>query len=146
MQQRFKILPIVSVILKKDDQVFLIRCSPQASFPGAYTLVGGHVDGGETFKQAAAREAREEIGVEINLEDLTLIHVNNRKRDDGQEIIWLVFLAQKWSGIPTNKEPHKHDIIGFYHLDNLPTPIRPPFFEELFKNLCNGSLYSESGW
>src|SRR5512141_2064038 len=54
----------VAVILMRDDKVLLLkRKGPHG--PGTWTTPGGHMDLGETPEQCGAREAKEEIGVEV---------------------------------------------------------------------------------
>ena len=147
MTNRFKLIPVVSIVLKKDNQILLLQCAPNTPYAGAYTLVGGHVDGKETFRQAAAREAYEEVGILINPEDLTFTHISHRKRDsDQQELVWIIFIAEKWTGIPHNNEPDKHSHMGFFPLDALPMPLKPDFIQAIFSNDKNSFSYSESGW
>ena len=57
------------------DGKLLISKSIRSSKKGKYTLVGGGVEKGETFKEAAVRECMEEIGngFVISEEDLTEI-------------------------------------------------------------------------
>lgn len=146
MTERFKIIPIVSVVLKKEDSIFLLRTLSDSIFPNVYTLIGGHAEGDETLRQAVVREAFEEVGVTIDPQDLEFIHVSHRKRPtDGQEIAWFVFITECWKGDPYNKEPHKHAELGLFSLSKLPEAVRPSFLVPLFKNLYNYT-YSESGW
>ncbi len=52
-------------VFDKKGKVFVAKRSKRkAVFPGRFDVsVAGHVDAGETYKQAAIRETREEIGV-----------------------------------------------------------------------------------
>ena len=62
------------------------------NFPGKWDVsAGGHVNLGESFAEAAIREAREEIGVEIAVDDLILVAFRR-----SQNIINWVYLVD-WS-------------------------------------------------
>ena len=54
-----------AIFLLEGDRVALIERHRQGQH--YYTFPGGHVDEGETPEQAAVREAREELGVEVKL-------------------------------------------------------------------------------
>jgi 8-oxo-dGTP diphosphatase len=56
------------VILLQDEQVALIWCEEGGET--FYCFPGGRVEPGETWEEAAIREAREELGVEARLERL----------------------------------------------------------------------------
>lgn len=54
-------IPVVLVLIYRGDQILLGR-SPRHP-AGAYALIAGHIDYGESPEQAAEREAAEEAGV-----------------------------------------------------------------------------------
>lgn len=62
---------VVGTAFIKDNKV-LISMSQRSSKKGKYTLVGGGVEKGETFKEAARREIQEEIANGFDIEESEL--------------------------------------------------------------------------
>ena len=58
-----RISPAVMVLVRNGDQLLLAR-SPRFK-PGVYSALAGFVEAGETLEECAAREVREEVGIEI---------------------------------------------------------------------------------
>jgi NAD+ diphosphatase len=59
-----RISPAVIVLVERNQQILLAR---NANFPaGRFSLVAGFVEPGESLEQAAVREVREEVGIEIS--------------------------------------------------------------------------------
>jgi len=59
------ILVVGTAFIRKGK--LLVSMSQRSAKKGKYTLVGGGVEPGETFKEAAIRECREEIGNKFNI-------------------------------------------------------------------------------
>ena len=114
-------LPIFSlVILRKNDHVLLLKRAPNAAFaPNEYCMVGGAVEHLETFRQAIVREAKEEVGITINPENLNFVHIFY-KQTDGVELVVCAFECHIWEGEPTNIEPHKHTELLWADENTLP--------------------------
>lgn len=58
-----RISPSMIVLIKKNDQLLMAR-SPHFT-PGAYGLIAGFVEVGESIEDAVHREVKEEVGIEI---------------------------------------------------------------------------------
>ena len=58
-----RISPVVMVLIRRGDE-FLLARGPHFR-PGVFSALAGFVEAGETLEQCAAREVREEVGVEI---------------------------------------------------------------------------------
>ena len=58
-----RLSPAVMVLVMRNDQLLLAR-SPHFP-PGMFSALAGFVEAGETLEQCAAREVREEVGIEI---------------------------------------------------------------------------------
>lgn len=67
---------VVDVILVNSEGEFLIqkRSADKKYCPNIWGLTGGAVSAGETSLQAIIRETKEEIGLDLKAEDLTLFY------------------------------------------------------------------------
>jgi 8-oxo-dGTP pyrophosphatase MutT (NUDIX family) len=121
----FKLPAYVGIILQKGNQYLLVkRCNTDWA-NGYWNFPGGLLEEHETLLEAAAREALEEIGVVISLNDLELVHVLQARKNEkhNKEILGFYFIAQSWQRIPENKEPHRHSEIAWFDSNQLPTEI-----------------------
>src|SRR5262245_18518553 len=113
----------VHIFFLINDQILLLRRANTGYEDGSYSVVAGHVEAGETVTQAAIREAREEVGVDIFRESLTIAGVMHRRAED--ERVDFFFIAQNWFGTIENQEPNKCDEIRWASVQDLPSNIVP---------------------
>lgn len=121
----YKTPAYVGIILKKDNQVLLVKRTNTDWASGHWNFPGGLLEENETLIAAAAREVEEEVGVKIAHTDLQLVHVLQVQKNEPhtKEIIGFYFLSTKWEGAPINNEPNRHSEIGWFDVNNLPKEI-----------------------
>ncbi|MDP9196200.1 MAG: NUDIX domain-containing protein [Pseudomonadota bacterium] len=120
---RFKFVAAVYVLFERDGKVLLMRRHNTGWANGWFTLPAGHVDQGEHLVEAAVREAREETGVSVAVEDMTLFHVSHSVYGPNDQCLDFFFRAQKWTGDFCNNEPDKCDLMDWYPRSALPEKL-----------------------
>ena len=140
-KERFKLIASVYLVLMRNNKILLSRRYNTGYFDGNYSFPAGHLDGSETLKQGMIREAKEEIGVGLELNDLELIHVMNRKIPNDERLDFF-FSAKKWLGEPKIMETNKCDDLSWFELDNLPKNIIP-YIKQAIDSILNNIIYSE---
>lgn len=137
----------VYLILKKEDQILLIRRNKTGYADGLYSLVAGCIDGDESVTQAMIREAKEEAGITLKSEWLKLSLVMHRRKtlEQNWESVLFFFVAKHWEGELINAEPHKHDDLRFFPLDGLPDNLIP-YVRVAIDEVAKGNHFIEYGW
>jgi len=143
-KRRFKVIPTVYLILMKNNRILLSRRYNTGFHDGEYSFPAGHLDGNETLIQTMIREAEEEIGVDLNQEDLKLVHVIHRK-EPSEERVNFFFTAERWRGEPKITEPNRCDDLGWFNIATLPDNIIP-YIKQAIKCVLHKTFYSEYGW
>lgn len=115
VKERFMCPLAVHLILEEQGKLLLMRRFQTGYQDGMYALVGGCVEEGESIVDAMAREAKEEAGIEIKKEDLSIEVVIYRRREGPHKDAVHFFLkAAKYQGAIANIEPDQCDEIGWY--------------------------------
>ena len=109
---------VFAIVRDDKNRVLLHRRINTGYMDGYYDFPSGHVDEGEGFVTAIARELAEETSLRAAEEDLHLKHLNLNHTDF--PYINAVFDVRKWQGEPKIMEPNKCDDMGFFALDELP--------------------------
>jgi len=133
----------VHLLFFRDDKILLSRRFNTGYRDGEYSVPAGHLDGNETVRAAAAREAAEEVGVQIEKEDILFSSVMHRNEGDERVDFFLHVLA--WRGEPLNNEPDKCDDLYWEHVDSLPRNTIP-YVKRAIQNHRRGIHFDEFGW
>ena len=131
------------VFLLRSDSLLLLRRNDTGFEDGKYCLPGGHLEDGESVRQAAIRECREEIGIELAEPDLHVIGVTHYRSGSGDGVD--VFLsADRWVGEP--KAVSECDALRWCPVDRLPDRTIPFIRRAAVCHLKNGVWFDEIGW
>src|SRR2546425_12571173 len=95
----------VHVFLLRGEDVLLLRRLNTGYEDGKLSVVAGHVEAGETITQAAIRETREEVGIELSVDRLEVVGVMHRKSADERVDFFLSY--RLGAGRPRNIERDK---------------------------------------
>jgi 8-oxo-dGTP pyrophosphatase MutT (NUDIX family) len=133
----------VHLFLRHGNRVLLLRRRGTGYEDGSYSVIAGHLDGGEEVVAAAVREAREEAGITVAPEDVRIVGVMHRLSND--ERIDFFATAERWSGEVTNAEPHKCDDLAWRDLDRLPDNVIP-YVRRALENWRHGRWFDSYGW
>jgi ADP-ribose pyrophosphatase YjhB (NUDIX family) len=132
------------VLLRDGDKIAFVLRSNTDWMNNYYGLPSGKVEWKETFTQAAIREAKEEVGIDIQPEHIH--HVLTMQRHSGDsDWIDAFFAVDRWDGEVVNAEPHMHSEVAWLDIDNLPDNVIPSVRFGL-EQVKAGMRYAEYGW
>lgn len=144
--ERHKAVPAVYVFLVRDGKLLLTRRKNTGYEDGNYMVPSGHVEKGESLREAMAREAMEEVGVALKKDNLHFAHVMYRAaHDETGERADFFFTAEHWEGEPRNMEPEKCDEVAWFPFSNLPAnTVR--YLKSAVQKWIAGESLSEWEW
>jgi len=141
---RHRLSVAVFVVLVRGTAVCLLRRSNTGWMDGHYSLPAGALEPGETIRDAAIREASEEVGVAIDPASLRHAHVVH-SRPEGSDWVGHFFNAASWTGEPRICEPDKHAELCWAPLARVP-PLTIPYVGQALACIGRSESYSEYGW
>ncbi|CAG7643444.1 NUDIX domain-containing protein [Paenibacillus allorhizosphaerae] len=142
MSERFTVPLAVHVFLREENRIMLLKRHNTGYEDGNYSVIAGHLDGGESVAAAAVREAKEEAGIEIRPEDVQVVGIMHRKEND-ERVDFFVEVCH-WVGEPINMEPNKCDELAWYSVDKLPANVIP-YIRRALDNARNGIYFDTFG-
>lgn len=146
MKKRYSIICASYLLLIKDKRILLLRRFNTGYQDGNYSVPAGHVDEGESVAGALIREAKEEIGIDVEKQNISLAHVMHRKgAEQSDERLDFFFTCQNYVGDIKNLEPQKCDDLNWFDVNNLPDNTIP-YIKKAIENAENQKLYSELNW
>ena len=132
---RFQVVPAAYLLLVRghgaDLEVLLQRRGPATTFMAGHwaSAAAGHVELGESVHVAAAREAAEELGIEVSPADTEPLCAMQRTlpgvSDPVEQRVDYFLTTRRWGGEPAIQEPHKAVELGWFRPASLPEPMVP---------------------
>ena len=132
---------IYLIIKNENGEVLLQGRQGTKLWPGYLALPAGHIAEGENAYEAAIREAREELGIEISAQDIVDTFVANRKNKSLPPYYDVYFEVSKYVGEIRIAEPEKCSELVWCSPFNLPDDMIG-FEKEAMENNANGIKFS----
>ena len=143
MTERVKFNATVSFLIEKDGKFLLFYRTDGYFKDGWWVLPAGHIEAGETASQTVIREAKEELGINIDPKDVSFGHVIHNLVGENKRISFC-FVVKDFKGEIQNLEPAKCAKMAFFDKDTLPPAdqITPSSLQAL-QNIWHNVYYSE---
>ena len=144
MKERYEskvaVFLVLTRITDKGKEILLQRRYNTGYMDGKYDMAcSGHLEINESISTAVVREAKEELGIDIQEKDLQMVCVIHPYQEGYMNIF---FSAKKYQGIPQIIEKEKCDDLNWFNINNLPTNTI-----ERIKNVIqcmeNGIIYDD---
>lgn len=131
-------------MLKKANKVLLLKRFNTGYQNGKYSMVAGHLDSDETVREAMKREAKEEAGIDLDSNSLSIAHILHRNTPD-REYVDFFLTTDKWRGQIRNTEPEKCSELGWFDINNLPENTID-YIAKVLERIGRGEFFSEYGF
>lgn len=118
MEEKFCSKLTVGLLLIQNNKILMMKRKNTGYMDGMYAFVAGHVEDGESLKQAMIREAKEEADIILNENDLE--YICGIREKSHCKYINFFFKAEKYEGIPKIMEKDKCEKIEWIDIDNIP--------------------------
>ncbi len=112
----------VGIFVKKDGKV-LLQLRKGAHGEGTWSLPGGHMEFGESPEQTGAREAKEEVNVDVK--NAKVVGVTNDVMGEKHYVTFFVEADYAGGDVKSN-EPDKISEVAWFSLSSLPSPLFVP--------------------
>lgn len=122
--EREKFLSAVYLIIKNNkNEILLQRRQGTKLWPGFLALPAGHIDEGENAYDAIVREAKEELDIEISVNNIIDTFVVNRRNKSLSSYYDVYFEINNYFGELKINEPDKCSELVWCNIENLPNDM-----------------------
>ncbi len=109
----------VTVLLVRQDEIILVKRSPDLINGGKYALPGGYVESNERLIEAATRELYEETGYKVASIDLFLMNDHPQRLNEDRQNIDFAYIAQP--GLLTGEPDQESTEVKWFSIHQLPS-------------------------
>ena len=128
---------VAAALIIQSKMILLgLRSSTRKFYPNVWDVFGGHVEPGEHPHKTLVRELQEELGItptEWTYEESIEASLSEGEGAPADKLTLHLYLVTAWSGTPANLQPHEHDSIQWFSLDQaVQLNLAHPAYAQLF--------------
>jgi mutator protein MutT len=135
--ERLKIKTAVYILVKQENKILLLRRYNTGWCDGFFTLPSGHIDEGELPLEAAVRELKEEVNIDIDEDKMKFCHVSYER----DLYIDFYFLLENLSLQPELNEPDKCDLVEWVEIDSIKDAFIVPKVKDAILSYLSGKMF-----
>jgi 8-oxo-dGTP diphosphatase len=130
------------IVVRKDNEI-LLGMRKNIYGAGTWALPGGHPEHNERVIDALCREAKEELGFDIEPTDLKLVAVTDGliQKDGERHYLHITFELRGPVQEPKLMEPEECEEWRYFPIDQLPENLFPPHVD-IIENYVHERLYA----
>ena len=141
MKNRYKSVVCVDILIKKiidnEEYILLMKRQNTGSNDGEYELPGGHLERCEDLFDAMIREAKEELLIDLNRDDIKIIHLLHHFNGERLNFIFETCKEEKTK----IGEPNKCSELKWVKIDNLPNNTTDKV-KMIINDIINNNFYN----
>ena len=91
---------VAAALVDADGRVLVQQRAAGRAMAGLWEFPGGKIERGESAETALVRELKEELGISTETACLAPAGFGTAPIEDGRQLLLLLYVCRKWSGIP----------------------------------------------
>ena len=125
-------LMVVAAALQDGEGRILVQQRPEGTqMAGLWEFPGGKLEAGETPEAALVRELDEELGIQVDVADLTACHFASAPLGE-RHLLLLLYRCTRWTGTPVAYHARALQWLRPHEMEGLPMPPADlPFIDAL---------------
>ena len=143
MKERFKNGIVTDLLIIKNEdgnkKILLAKRKNTGYKDGEYEIPGGHLEENEDLYETMIREAKEELGISLQREDLKIIHIMHHYTGKRMNFI---FTTEREDLEPRIMEKDKCEELKWFNINNLPENTMKKV-KKIIDYIISGELYSK---
>lgn len=140
MRQAEYFAAVYAILENENGEILFLRRANTSFMTGKLWLPSGHLEWQESLKQWTIREIKEEIGIDVQEEDLELVHSSHRITAWDSVYFDFYYKVLNYSWEIQNWEPEKCSELKFVSPDDSDVI---PYLKEVLERIARGETFSE---
>ena len=113
---------VAAALVDADGRVLVQQRAAGRAMAGLWEFPGGKIERGESAETALVRELKEELGISTETACLAPAGFGTAPIEDGRQLLLLLYVCRKWSGIPKALDAAALRWVRPLELHDLPIP------------------------